>query len=80
MANQPTGAVMIAAAVMYEVRTQVISSKLAEKLPCIYGSATLAIVWSNDCNSVAPMADAVIIATFTPAPFAGFESVLLAAG
>ena len=34
-ASQPTGAVMIAAAVMYDVRTQVISSELAEKLPCL---------------------------------------------
>ena len=34
-ASQPTGAVMIAAAVMYEVRTQVISSVVADRLPCI---------------------------------------------
>ena len=34
-ANQPTGAVMIAAAVMYEVSTQVISSDDADRLPCI---------------------------------------------
>ena len=34
-AIQPTGAVMIAAAVMYEVSTQVISSKLADRLPCM---------------------------------------------
>src|ERR1700722_4291675 len=43
-ASQPTGAVMIAAAVIYDVRTQVISSDVADRLPCMYGSATLAIV------------------------------------
>src|ERR1700710_853306 len=46
-ANQPTGAVMIAAAVIYDVRTQVISFAEADKLPCIYGNATLAIVESK---------------------------------
>src|ERR1700704_2768116 len=53
---------MIADAVIYEVRTQVISSKLEEKLPCMYGSATLAMVWSSNCNTVAPIAHAVIMA------------------
>jgi len=43
--RQPTHRrVMIAAAVMYEVRTQVISSVVADRLPCIYGNATLAMV------------------------------------
>ena len=60
-AIQPTGAVMIAAAVMYEVSTQVISSKLADRLPCIYGSATLAMVWSSACISVAPTVQRVMI-------------------
>src|SRR5580698_3979497 len=41
-ASHPTGAVMIAAAVIYEVSTQVISSDEADMLPCMYGSATLA--------------------------------------
>src|SRR5450631_824510 len=43
-AIHPTGAVMIAAAVMYDVRTHVISSVVADRLPCIYGNATLAMV------------------------------------
>src|SRR5215469_9289997 len=60
-AIHPTGAVMIAAAVMYDVRTQVISSKLADRLPCIYGSATFAIVWSSACISVAPTVHSVMI-------------------
>src|SRR4051794_14444002 len=53
---------MIADAVMYEVRTQLISSKLAEKLPCMKGSATLAMVWSSNCSTVAPIVHTVIIA------------------
>src|ERR1700744_1756756 len=46
-AIQPTGAVMIAAAITYDVSTQVISSLLADMLPCMYGSATLAMVESS---------------------------------
>src|SRR5271170_2508992 len=51
---------MIAAATMYEVSTQSISSWLAETLPCIYGSATLAIVVSSACMRVARITQTVI--------------------
>src|ERR1043166_8995510 len=53
--SQPTGAVMMADATIYEVRTQVIWSREAWRLPCIYGSATLAMVESSACISVPAM-------------------------
>jgi len=34
-ASQPVGGVMIAAATMYEVSTQLIWSSVAERLPCM---------------------------------------------
>src|ERR1700709_220611 len=60
-ASHPTGAVMIAAAVIYDVRTQVISSYVADRLPCMYGSATFAMVWSSACINVAPTVHNVMI-------------------
>src|SRR5580704_10853862 len=59
-ASQPVNGVMIAAATMYDVTTQAIWSCEHEKLPCICGSATLAIVVSTPCIKVASMIDAVI--------------------
>ena len=59
-AIQPTGAVMIAAAITYEVSTQVISSALVESVPCIYGSDTLAIEASSDCIRLPIMTQRVI--------------------
>ena len=59
-ATQPVSGVMIAAATMYEVSTQVISSLEAETLPWICGRATLAIVLSSEFITVAAMTDAVM--------------------
>src|SRR3974390_2003710 len=59
-ASQPVSGVMIAAATMYDVTTQAIWSCEHEKLPCICGSATLAIVVSTPCMIVAQVIDAVI--------------------
>src|SRR5512143_764349 len=57
-AIQPTGAVMIADAMMYDVSTHVIWSRDAERLPCMCGNATLAIVWSSVCMNIAAIAHA----------------------
>jgi hypothetical protein len=54
----------MAAATMYEVSTQVISSCDADSVPCICGRATLAIVLSSVCISVASMIDSVIMPRF----------------
>src|SRR5258708_39484691 len=51
---------MIAAATMYEVSTQVMVSLAADRLPCIYGRATLAIVESSACMIVASMIESVM--------------------
>ena len=51
---------MIAAATMYEVRTQVIWSWAAPRLPCMLGRATLAMVVSSTCITVASMIETVI--------------------
>src|SRR5215469_11283596 len=59
-ASQPVSGVMIAAATMYDVTTQAIWSCEHEKLPCMCGSATLAIVVSTPCMIVAQVIDAVI--------------------
>jgi hypothetical protein len=53
--------VAIAAATMYDVSTQVISSCDADSVPCMCGSATLAIVLSSVWISVASMIERVII-------------------
>ena len=53
--------VAIAAATMYDVSTHVISSCDADSVPCICGSATLAIVLSSVWISVASMIEMVII-------------------
>ena len=50
----------MAAATMYEVNTQAIWSWVAEKLPCMLGSATLAMVVSITCITVASMTEAVM--------------------
>jgi hypothetical protein len=51
----------MAEATMYEVSTQVIWSCDACRLPCMCGSATLAIVVSSACMMVASMIEMVII-------------------
>ena len=61
-ASQPTGAVMMADAITYEVSTQEIWSSVVLRLPCIYGRATLAMVESSTCMSVAVITHAVISA------------------
>ncbi len=61
-AIHPTGAVMIAAEITYDVSTQVISSCVADRLPCMYGSATLAIAESSTCIRVAIITHSVISA------------------
>ena len=64
-ASQPVSGVMIAAATMYEVTTQAIWSCEAERLPCMCGSATLAIVVSTPCMNVASMIETVIATRLT---------------
>src|SRR5215831_6652535 len=59
-ASQPVNGIMIAEATMYEVRTHEIWSCAADMLPCMCGSATLAIVVSIPCNTQAQMIVAVI--------------------
>ncbi len=59
-ASQPVSGIVIAAATMYEVRTQAIWSWAADRLPWICGSATLAMVLSTPCMIVASMIEIVI--------------------
>jgi len=59
-ASQPVSGVMIAAATMYEVSTQVIWSAEAETLPCMCGSATLAMVASSEFITVAAITEPVM--------------------
>ncbi len=56
-ASQPVAGVAIAAATMYEVSTHEIWSCVADSEPCMFGSATFAIVVSSACISVASMTD-----------------------
>src|SRR3954452_8705546 len=73
LATQPTGAVMMAAATMYEVNTQLIWSCDADSVPCMYGSATLAIVVSSACMMVAVMAQIVTMLRRRPGTAIGAE-------
>src|SRR4051794_30686161 len=57
----------MAADTIYEVSTQVMVSWAAPRLPCMLGSATLAMVVSSTCMMVASMIDTVIM----PACFTG---------
>ena len=52
---------MIAAATMYDVSTQEIWSCVADMPPCMCGNATLTIVVSTTCMTVASMIDTVIM-------------------
>src|SRR5580692_6840702 len=74
-ASQPVNGVMIAAATMYDVTTQAIWSCEHEKLPCICGSATLAIVVSTPCINVASMIDAVMAPRLIRGPSAASARV-----
>src|SRR6185369_182061 len=65
-ASQPVSGVMIAAATMYEVSTQLTWSCEADRLPWICGSATLAIVVSTACMIVASMIEMVMAARLPP--------------
>src|SRR5579862_7245508 len=67
-ASQPVSGVMMAAATMYDVTTQAIWSCEQEKLPCMCGNATLAIVVSTPCIKVASMIEAVIATRLTGRP------------
>src|SRR3984957_20445933 len=53
--SHPVSGVAMAAAMMYDVNTHVISSCDADKLPCMCGSATLAMVLSSVWMTVASM-------------------------
>jgi len=59
-ASQPDSGVTMAAATMYEVSTQSICTRVAPMLPPMCGSATLAIVISMDCRTVASVTAMVI--------------------
>src|ERR1700744_1579932 len=65
--SQPVSGVAIAAATMYEVSTHVISSCDADSVPCICGSATLAMVLSSVCIRVASMIETVIMGRLSAA-------------
>src|SRR5690349_7161155 len=54
-ASQPVNGVMSAAATTAGVATQAIWSCASDRLPCMCGSATLAIVVSTPCMNVASM-------------------------
>src|SRR4029079_5422268 len=71
LAIQPTGAVMIAAATMQEVMPQLIWCCEAGSVPCMYGSATLAMVVSSACMMVAVMAQIVTMFRRRPGTAAG---------
>jgi hypothetical protein len=60
IASQPEGSVIIADATIYEVNTQAIWSWVAERDPCMWGSATLAIVVSITCIIVPSIIEIVI--------------------
>jgi hypothetical protein len=50
---------------MYEVKTQEIWSCVADMLPCMCGKATLTIVVSTTCITVASITDTVIMPRFS---------------
>lgn len=56
----PVSGIAMAAATIYEVRTQDIWSWVAASEPCMCGKATLAIVESSDCMMVASITEKVI--------------------
>ena len=66
-ASTPVSGVRIAAATMYDVSTHEIWSCVADMLPCMCGSATLTIVVSTTCMTVASMTDNVIMPRFSGA-------------
>ena len=66
--NQPVSGVAMAAATINEVKTQVIWSDEAFRLPCICGRATLAMVPSMAWIMVASMIDMVIMVRLIGAP------------
>ncbi len=82
--SQPDKGVAMPAATMYEVRTQVIWSCEADRLPCMCGSATFAIVPSIAWITVASMIDSVIMRRSTApkdselSPTAWIELILIA--
>ncbi len=63
-ASQPVSGVMMAAATMYEVSTQVIWSWVADSEPCILGRATLAMVLSSVCRIEVSITVRVIMPRF----------------
>jgi hypothetical protein len=65
--SQPVSGVAMAAATMYEVSTHVISSCEADSVPCMCGSATLAMVLSSVCIRVASMIETVIMGRLSAA-------------
>src|SRR4029079_672179 len=77
LAIQPTGAVMIAAATMQEVMPQLIWCCEAGSVPCMYGSATLAMVVSSACMMVAVMAQIVTMFRRRPGTATGAAAVLM---
>jgi hypothetical protein len=64
--SQPVSGVAIADATIYDVSTQVIWSCEADRLPCMCGSATLAMVPSIACMMVASMIEMVIMPRLMP--------------
>ncbi len=64
--TQPVNGVAMAEATIYDVSTQVISSCVAFRLEAMWGRATLAMVVSSTCITVATMIDAVSNAGLRP--------------
>ena len=58
--SQPLAGMMTALAARYEVITHDISSMLAEKLPCMCGSATLVMLVSSTCITVTIITEKVM--------------------
>ncbi len=56
-ASQPVAGVAMAAATIYEVSTHEIWSCVADSEPCMFGSATFAIVVSSACIKVASITE-----------------------
>ena len=66
MENQPPIGRMMALATRYDVSTQVASSMLADRLPAMCGSETLATLVSSTSMKVASITVMAMIHGFTP--------------
>ncbi len=77
--SQPASGVAMPAATMYEVSTQVIWSSDADRLPCMCGRATLAMVPSIAWMMVASITEMVIMPRCAASPWMVLPSSAAAA-